>query len=108
LAGGGYVSAAIPCAVSSDYSLRRPCERSEAIQAQAVQHRRCSPGVCRGIACAWIASFLTMTKNRAAYYQHINEPFFFRLFPFFSRRSWGGISQMTTVFGFRDSPFIIF
>jgi hypothetical protein len=33
---------------------------------------------------AEIASFLTMTKNRAAYYQHINEPFFFVFFPFFT------------------------
>jgi hypothetical protein len=24
-----------------------------------------------------------MTKNRAAYYQYINEPFFFVFFPFF-------------------------
>jgi hypothetical protein len=31
---------------------------------------------------SWIA-FLTMTKNRAAYYQYINEPFFFVFFPLF-------------------------
>jgi hypothetical protein len=60
----------------------RHCERSEAI---------------RVVACAWIASgcALAMTKNRATYYQYINEPFFF-VFSLFSPAKLGWGLAMTT------------